>query len=106
MIGLSSRDRHGILLRTAFALDLAAVAAFLVYLLVTGGRGRSDNGDFFSDPLPDGLAALSLVALLAAGAVAAWALIRGPNRSALFLIPLVLGTCALLFFLGDLVFPQ
>ena len=106
MIGLSSRDRQSILLRTAFALDLVAVAAFAVYFLVTGGKGRSGNGDFFSDLLPDALAALSLVALLAAGGVAAWALIRGPNRSALLLIPLVLGVSALLFFLGDLVFPE
>jgi hypothetical protein len=106
MIGLSSRDRHSILLRAAFALDLVAVAAFGAYFLVTDGRGRSDNGDFFSDLLPDGLAALSLVALLAAGMVAGWSLIRGPNRSALFLIPLVLGVSALLFFLGDLIFPQ
>ena len=106
MIVLSSEDRHGTLLRTAFALDLVAVAAFAVYFLVTGGKGRSGNGDFFSDLLPDGLAALSLVALLAGGVVAAWSLIRGPNRSVLFLIPLVLGVGALLFFLGDLVFPE
>jgi hypothetical protein len=106
MIGLSSRDRHSVLLRAAFALDFVAVAAFGAYFLVTDGRGRSDNGNFFSDLLPDGLAALSLFALLAAGAVAAWSLIRGPNRSALFLIPLVLGVSALVFFLGDLIFPQ
>jgi hypothetical protein len=106
MASLSSEDRHSILFRTAFALDLVAVAAFAVYFLVTGGKGRSDNGDFFSDLLPDGLAALSLASLLAAGVVAAWSLIRGPSRSALLLIPLLLGVSALLFFLGDLVFPE
>jgi hypothetical protein len=135
--------------------------------VVTGGSGRRDDG-FFTDPLPDGLAVLALVAAIAAGAVAAWALMREPlrtragrwalwlaivfvvsfpvlglltealdgaqgwapepvvpllfatalgamvlgaiarepERRGLLLIPLLIGASAVMFFLGDLLFPQ
>lgn len=71
---------HGPPLRLAFGLDGLAVAALVAYVAVTEGRGRQDDG-FFSDPLPDGLAVLALAATIAAGAVAAWALVREPPRT-------------------------
>ena len=67
-------------LRLAFGLDGLAVAALVTYVVVTGGSGRQDDG-FFTDPLPDGLAVLAFAAAIAAGAVAAWALLREPPRS-------------------------
>jgi hypothetical protein len=96
---------HGPPLRLAFGLDGLAVAALVAYVVVTEGRGRQDDG-FFSDPLPDGLAVLALAAAIAAGAVAAWALVREPKRRGLLLIPLMIGASALIFFLGDLLFPD
>ncbi len=96
---------HGSPLRLAFGLDGLAVAALVAYVAVTGGGGRQDDG-FFSDPLPDGLAVLAFAAAIAAGAVAAWALVRKPGRRGLLLIPLLIGAGALIFFLGDLLFPQ
>jgi hypothetical protein len=66
--------------RLAFGLDGLTVAALVAYLVVTGGAGREDDG-FFTDPLPDGLAVLALAAAIAAGAVAAWALVRDPPRT-------------------------
>ena len=91
-------------LRLAFCLDGLAVAALVAYVVVTGGSGRQDDG-FFTDPLPDGLAVLAFAAAIAAGAVAAWALLREPGRRGLLFIPLLIGASALIFFLGDLLFP-
>ena len=48
--------------------------------MATGGSGRQDDG-FFTDPLPDGLAVLAFASAIAAGAVAAWALVREPLRT-------------------------
>jgi hypothetical protein len=73
-------EHHGPPLRLAFGLDGLAIAALLAYVVVTGGRGRQDDG-FFTDPLPDGLAVLAFAAAIAAGAVAAWALVREPPRT-------------------------
>lgn len=162
----AATGRHGSPLRRAFRLDGLALAAFATWMLVTEGRGRQDDG-FFSDQLPDGLAALTLVAVIAAGAIAAWALVRDPPRTragrwalglaiafvvsfpvlgvltealgleqgwaeplvpllaaaalgamvlgafarepgrrGLLLIPLLIGASALIFFLGDLIFPE
>ena len=64
----------------AFGLDGLAVAALVAYVVVTEGGGRQDDG-FFTDPLPDGLAVLAVGAAIAAGAVAAWALVREPPQT-------------------------
>ncbi|MGZ8648003.1 MAG: hypothetical protein ACXW08_05150, partial [Solirubrobacteraceae bacterium] len=54
-------------LRLAFGLDGLVLAALVAYVIVTGGHGRQDGG-FFADPVPDGLAVLALAAAIAAGA--------------------------------------
>lgn len=76
----AATGHHGPPLRLAFGLDGLVVAALVAYVVVTGGRGRQDDG-FFADPLPDGLAVLALAAAIAAGTVAAWALVREPPRT-------------------------
>jgi len=76
----AATSHHGPPLRLPFGLDGLAVAALVAYVTVTGGSGRQDDG-FFTDPLPDGLAVLAFAAAIAAGAVAAWALVREPPRT-------------------------
>ena len=78
----ATTTRHSAPLRRAFGLDGLAFAALVVWLVVTGGHGRRDDG-FLSDPLPDSLALLALVAAIAGGGVAAWALVRDPPRTRL-----------------------
>ena len=102
----TANGHHHSPLRLTFGLDILAVVALAAYVAVTEGRGRRDDVGFFGDPLPDGLAVLALAAVIAAGAVAARALVREPphtraGRWAL-LIPLLIGAAALIFFLGDL----
>ena len=167
-MGAAATGRHGSTLRLALRLDALALAALAAWVAVTGGGGREDVG-FFGDPLPDGLATLAFAAAIAAGAVAATALVREPPRSragrwavglaiafvaslpviglltmalgldsgwaeaavrpvllvvtgfgaivlgalaheperrGLLFIPLMIGAGALLFFLGDLIFPE
>lgn len=70
-------ERHRPPLRLAFGLDGLVFAVLAVYVVVTGARGRRDDG-FFADPVPDGLALLALTAAIAAGLVAARALVREP----------------------------
>jgi hypothetical protein len=68
-------------LRLGLRLDVLAVAALVASVVVTGGRGRDDDVGFLGDPLPDGLAVLAFAAALAAGVVAAWALVHEPPRT-------------------------
>lgn len=101
---------HTAQLGLAFGLDALALVALLAYVLVTGGEGRDDDAGFLGDPLPDGLALLALVAVIAGSVVAARALIRHPSetpmRRRLLLIPLLIGVGAVVFFLGDLFVPN
>jgi hypothetical protein len=72
--------QDGAPLRLAFGLDGLVLAALVAYVIVTGGHGRQDGG-FFADPVPDGLAVLALAAAIGAGAIAAGALVREPPRT-------------------------
>lgn len=97
-------------LRLALRLDGLAVAALVASVVAAGPDGRDDDGPFLSDPLPDGLALLAFAAAIAAGVVAARALLRAPaagerGRRGLLLVPLLLGAAAVTFVLGDLVSP-
>lgn len=67
----------------AFGLDGLAVGAFVAAVLIIRSRGPQVGPDegFFADPLPAGLMVLAFAATIAAGAVAAWALVREPLRT-------------------------
>ena len=89
----------------ALGLDALAIA-LLAYVVVTEGEGRDDDKAFLGDPLPDGLALLALVAVIAAGVVATRALVRGTAHRGLLLVPALIAASALIFGLGDLFVSQ